>query len=133
MHDDPMNIERMAADMNRSMPVDRRSASDYLENGDLVFRTKDGGSCSFGASELGLVASNCTETEKIRLRLPIFVSTDASCAEGAWKIEGRTEVSVISKMLGKTPRREDYLRLYHPDLKELKKMIPGLIAVLFLP
>ncbi|MDR3283241.1 MAG: DUF61 family protein [Candidatus Methanoplasma sp.] len=131
MSDDPMNIEKMIADMNSNMPINRRSVIDYIEKGNLVFETRGGGACAFEESELEYLASKCTDAEKTRLRLPIFVSTDASCP-GAWKIEGRTEVAVVSKMLEKRPYREDYLRLYYPDLKELKKLLSGLIAVLFI-
>jgi uncharacterized protein (UPF0216 family) len=75
----------------------------------------------------------CDDSERIRLRLPIYVSTDTSADQSAWKVEGRTEVSVVSKLLGKHSAREDYLRLYYPDFKELRKIIPDAHMVVFMP
>lgn len=128
-----MNIERIISDMNSNMPINRRSLSDYEDNGDLTYSTKNGSVCSFDAAELAFLASKCTEIEKMRLRLPVFVSTDTSYQGGAWKIDGKTEVSVISKILNKRPYREDILRLYYPDLKDLRKLLPNLTVALFLP
>ena len=133
MSDDPMNMERMISDLNSNMPVNRRPLSDYADNGDLTYRTKSGTVCSFDGAELEFIASKCTEAERMRLRLPVFVSTDTSYSGGAWKVEGVTEVSVISKVLGKRPYREDFLRFYYPDLKNLRKMLPNLTFALFLP
>ncbi|MDR0887864.1 MAG: DUF61 family protein [Candidatus Methanoplasma sp.] len=133
MSDDPMNVERMIADMNSNMPVNRRSLLDYIDNGNLTYETKSGAVCSFDKEELEFLASKCTEIEKMRLRLPIFVSTDTSYQSGAWKVEGKTEVSVISKVMNKKPYREDFLRLYYPDLKDLRKLLPNLTVTLFLP
>ncbi|MBP6021105.1 MAG: DUF61 family protein [Candidatus Methanomethylophilaceae archaeon] len=133
MSDDPMNIERMIADMNSSMPVNRRTVSDYLENGNLTYKTRSGETGDFGRGELEYIASFCTETEKLRLRIPIFVSTDTSSEAGAWKVEGNVEAEVVSKILGKKTYREGFLRLHYPDLADLRRKLPELAVVLFLP
>lgn len=133
MSDDPMNIEKMIADMNSSMPINRRTLSDYLENGDLTYRTRSGTSGDFSHDELEYLASFCTEVEKLRLRIPVFISTDTSSETGAWKVEGAVEAAVVSKILGRKMYREGFLRLYYPDLAELRKLLPELAVVLFLP
>ena len=126
-----MDVENVIRDMNRHVPVSRRTLLEYLESDDDTYRTKDGQTCSLDREELELLAKNCTEIEKMRLRIPIFISTDSS--SGAWKIEGRTEVAVISKLLGKRVHTDDFLRLYHPDYVDLKRMLPSLIFTVFLP
>lgn len=128
-----MDIENIIRDMNRHMPVSRRTLLEYLESGEDTYETKDGQKCSVDRKELELLAEKCTEIEKMRLRIPIMVSTDTSCEAGAWKVEGRTEAAVVSKLLGKRLYKEDFLRLYHPDLKELRKMLPSLVVILFIP
>ena len=73
----------------------------------------------------------CDDPERVALRLPIYVSTDTSGETGAWKVEGRVEAAVVAKLLGKRIHREGYLRLYYPDLGELKRLIPDCYIVVF--
>lgn len=128
-----MNIEGIISEMNKSIPINRRSLRDYLDNGNLVFVTRDGVKCSFDREELELLDSKCTELEKIKLKLPIFVSTDISYAGGAWKVEGNTEATIVSRILEKKIYKEDMLRLYHSDLKYIRKLFPNVVVMLFLP
>jgi uncharacterized protein (UPF0216 family) len=128
-----VDIEHIVRDMNRHIPVSRRTLLEYLESEDDTYDTKDGQKCTIERKDLEFLASNCTEIEKMRLRIPIFVSTDMSCEGGAWKVEGRTEVAVVSKLLKKKAYKDDFLRLHYPDLMDLRKMLPSLISMLFLP
>ncbi|MCL1811788.1 MAG: DUF61 family protein [Methanomassiliicoccaceae archaeon] len=128
-----MDIENIIRDMNRHMPVSRKTLLEHLESGDDTYETKDGLKCSLDRKDLEALAAKCTEIEKMRLRIPIFVSTDTSCETGAWKIDGRTEAAVVSKILNKRIYKEDFLRLYYPDLQDLKRMFPSLVVTLFLP
>jgi uncharacterized protein (UPF0216 family) len=123
----------MIRDMNRHMPVSRRTLLEYLESGEDTFDTKDGQKCSIDRKDIESLAEKCTELEKMRLRIPIFVSTDSSSESGAWKVEGKTEAAVVARLLNKRLYKDDFLRLYHPDLKDLRKMIPTLVVTLFLP
>jgi len=122
----------MISDMNRHIPVSRRTLLEHIESGDFTYRARNGHVCSFDKEELETIAGSCTEIEKMRLRLPIFVSTDIS-SEGAWKVDGMTETAVVSKLLGRKPLREDMLRIYHADLKELRKKISNAVIILYLP
>ena len=106
---------------------------EYLESDDNTYLTKDGCKCSIDRSEIEFLSERCTEVEKMRLRLPIFISTDTSYSEGAWKVEGRTEVAVVSRLLNKKIHTEDFLRLYYPDLKDLRSIVSSVIVVLFIP
>jgi len=114
------------------MPVLRRTLLEHIDSGDLTYRTREGFTCSFDKDEIEILSETCTEIEKMRLRLPIFVSTDIS-SDGAWKVDGITETVVVSKLLGKKSLRDDMLRIYHADLKELRKKIPNAVIVLYLP
>lgn len=61
------------------------------------------------------------------------INTDLSGEYGAWKIEGETEASVLSKITGKRIFKKDFLRFYHPDLADLRRRFPTAIIVLFAP
>jgi len=128
-----VDIEYVIRDMNRHIPVSRKTLLEHLESGEDTYETKDGQKCTLDRKEMEFLAGKCTEIEKMRLRVPIFVSTDTSYEGGAWKVEGRTEAAVVSKLLNKRLYKDDFLRLYYPDLKDIRKMLPSLIAVLFLP
>jgi uncharacterized protein (UPF0216 family) len=123
----------MIRDMNRHMPVSRRTLLEYLESGEDTYDTKDGQKCSIDRNDIVALAEKCTEIEKMRLRIPIFVSTDTSSESGSWKVEGKTEATVVARVLNKRLYKDDFLRLYHPDLKDLRRMFPTLVVTLFLP
>ena len=105
---------------------------EYLDSDDLTYQTKEGHVYTIGKEEIDMLSGICTEIEKMRLRLPMFVSTDTS-SENAWKVDGVTETSVMSKILGRKPFREDMMRFYHPDLKKLRNLLPNAVTVLYLP
>ena len=128
-----MDVENIIRDMNRHIPVSRKTLLECLESAEATYETKDGQKCSIDRKDLEFLAGKCTEIEKMRLRIPIFVSTDISYEGGAWKVDGRTEAAVVSKLLNKKLHRDDFLRLYHPDLIELRRMLPSIVVVLFLP
>ncbi|MDR1690604.1 MAG: DUF61 family protein, partial [Candidatus Methanoplasma sp.] len=102
-----MDIEHIIRDMNRSIPVSRKTLLEHLDNNIDTYDTKDGQKCSIDRKDLEFLASKCTEIEKMRLRIPVFVSTDTSSETGAWKVEGMTEVAVVSKLLNKKAYRDD--------------------------
>lgn len=123
----------MIRDENRHIPVSRRTLLEYLESGDTTYRTRDGQECSMEKEDIDILAKYCTEIEKMRLRIPIFISTDINSSVGAWKVEGKAEVAVVSKILGKKAHKEDLLQLFFPDYHDLRKMMPSVIFEVFAP
>lgn len=130
---DSLHLDKALMQMNSSVPVSRRSLLDYSENGDLFFVTRDGGRCEISKEEIDRLDGICTEIERMRLKLPILISTDCSGDITSWKVEGRTETAVIARVLGKNVLTEDHLRFYNPDLKRLRSLLPTCTAVTFLP
>jgi uncharacterized protein (UPF0216 family) len=128
-----MDVEHLFSDLNVHAPVTRRSLIEIIDSGDRTFRTRGGHVCEISQEEIGRLCEVCTEQEKLLLKLPFTVMTDTSYAEGVWKVEGRTEVSVVSKLLSKKPLRENLIHLYHPHLRELTKILPNCVTVLFIP
>jgi uncharacterized protein (UPF0216 family) len=128
-----METEHLLSGINDHAPVARRSLAEYMDSDDLTFRTRSGHVCEITRSEIDMLCKTCTEREKVALRLPIMVTTDVSVSQGAWKVEGRTEVAVVSKLLSKKPLRDDLILFYHPHLRELQRMLPKSVIVLFVP
>ena len=103
-----------------------------LKDGDVEgYTMRDGSTIVVSESQINLIWDACDDAERLRLRIPIYVSTDIGSEVSSWKIEGNVEASVVSKILGKKVYREGYLRLYHPDLKELQRKIPDAIIITF--
>lgn len=130
---DSMHLDKALMQMNSSIPVNRRSLLDYEENGDLFFTTRDGVRCEISKEEIDYLCGICTEIEKMRLKLPLLISTDCSGDITSWKVEGRTETAVAARILNKPVMSEDHLRFYNPDLKRLRSLLPSCTAVTFLP
>ena len=106
---------------------------DYIENGDLTYRTKEGDTISFPQEGIDMLASVTDDQEKLTLRLPIFVSTDIQGERPCWKVDGITETAVVSKLLGRNVHSDNRLPIYYPDLVKMRKIIPELTFTLFLP
>jgi uncharacterized protein (UPF0216 family) len=126
-----MDVEHLLSGLNAHSPVQRKTLAEHMDSNDLTYRTRSGHVCEITKEEIDVLSSVCAAHETISLRLPIIITTDTSLSQGAWKAEGKTEVSVISKLLSKTPVREDMILFYHPHLRELQKKIPNCIVVLF--
>jgi len=128
-----MEIEQLLSGLNEHAPAARRSLAELIDSDDLTYRSRSGHICEISREEIETLERICMEHEKLTLRLPIIVTTDVTSAEGAWKVEGRTEVSVVSKLLSKRPLRDNLIILHHPHLRELQKMLPNSVMVMFIP
>ena len=128
-----VDVNNLMRDMNPCIPAGRRTLAEHTDSGDLTFRTKDGSVCQIGKDEIDLLSDVCTEQEKTVLRLPIFVSTDVHADGGAWKVDGTVESEVVARILGRSKFRPDTVRLYNPDLGELRRLLPNATFIVFLP
>jgi len=127
------DAEDMIRGMNPHIPAARRSLLDYIEGDDLTYRTRGGDVCEIERAEIDLLASACSETDKMRLRLPIFVYTDITGDMPAWRVDGAAEAKVIAGILGRTQFRPDSVRFYHPDFRELSRKLPTSLVVVYAP
>ncbi|MDD4245008.1 MAG: DUF61 family protein [Candidatus Methanomethylophilaceae archaeon] len=126
-----MDVSDLIRDMNSCIPVGRRTLIEHTDSNDFTFRTKDGSVCEMGKDEIELLSGACTEQEKLVLRLPIFISTDSEA--NAWKVDGTVESEIVSRMLGRAKFKADTVRLYNPDMRELRRLLPNATFMVFLP
>lgn len=133
MVQDILDVNNLIKSMNTHIPSSRRSLLDYIESDDLTYRTRGNDVCEIDRREIDYLASVCLETEKLQLRLPIFVSTDISGDTPAWKVDGAVESKVVARILGRSQYRPDSVRFYHPDYQKLLKILPTSVVVLFIP
>ena len=126
-------LASVMSELNSNLAVSKRTLEQMMDSGDFSYRTKSGSVIGIPKEQMDYLWEICDDAEKIRLRLPIFVSTDISAENGAWKVEGTPEADVVARILDKKVYREGYLRLYHPDLRDLRAKIPDAIMVVFTP
>ena len=130
---DQLSIEKLIQSMNRHVPSQRTSLEQLLEQEEPSYRGKDGTEYRLKREELERISSLLEEREKRKLRLPIYISTDTTYPGGAWKIRGKIEVKVVSKLLQREPEKDDEMRLFFPHVNDLRKVLPTATTVLYMP
>ena len=126
-------MRNIMKDLNSNLAVSKRTLEQMLDSGDRTYKVRDGSTVEIPEEQLMLLWDACDDSQRIALRLPIYVSTDTSGETSAWKIEGRVEAPVVAKILGKRLHKDDYLRIYHPDLRDLRSKIGDAIMMVFTP
>ena len=125
-------VASIMQDLNSNLAAGKKPLTAMVD-GDRTYSIRDGSTIDVSPEQLQTIWDVCDDSERIRLRLPIYIGTDVSGETSAWKVEGEVEAAVIAKLLGKKIHRDGYLRLYHPDLKKLKTMIPDCFLMVFTP
>ena len=128
---DALHIDKELMRLNVSVPVNRRSIVDYLDNGDMSYTVRGGTCCDIDPKELEFLSDNCTEIEKMRVRLPILVYSDASGEGTSWRVDGQADSDVVARLLNKTKRLPNSVRFFNPDLQKLRKMLPTCTFIVF--
>lgn len=126
-------IESMMSELNNNLAVGKRSLEEMRSSGDYTYNARGGCEVEISLEQFDTVWNICDDSERLCLRLPIYVSTDTSSDSGAWKVEGKVEAAVVAKLLGKRLYADGFLRLHYPDYKALKSVIPDAIMVVFAP
>jgi len=126
-------LASVMSELNSNLAVGKRTIEQMMDSGDYTYRTKSGSVIDIPKEQIDFLWGICDESEKIRLRLPIYVSTDISSESGAWKVEGSPDADVVARILDKKMFKEGLVRLYHPDLKDLRAKIPDAIMIVFTP
>lgn len=126
-------MRNIMRDLNSNLAVSKRTLEQMIESGDRTYKVRDGSTVEIPEEQLMLLWDACDDSQRIALRLPIYVSTDTAGEMSAWKVEGRVEAPVVARILGKRLHKDDYLRLYHPDLRDLRSKIGDAIMMVFTP
>ncbi len=126
-------MRNIMKDLNSNLAVSKRTLEQMLDSGDRTYKVRDGSTVEIPEEQLMLLWDACDDSQRIALRLPIYISTDTSGETSAWKVEGRVEAPVVAKILGKRLHKDDYLRIYHPDLRDLRSKIGDAIMMVFTP
>ena len=126
-------VETMLSDLNTNLAMGKPTLEKMKCDGDRRSKVRGGTEIEVPQEQVDLLWDACDDAQRIALRLPIYLYSDISGETGAWKVQGRVEAAVVAKLLGKPMFRDDMVKLYYPDYKQLKKLIPDAIMVVFTP
>ncbi len=131
---DEYQIRKLMEMMNRHVPTKRISLAELIRSKEAGYQGKDGVNYHIKRKELDLLASMLDPVEREKLKLPIIVMTDTSYeAGGAWKVMGKLEVRVVSKIVEREPEFPDQMRLFHPHMVKLRHELPTATTTVFAP
>jgi uncharacterized protein (UPF0216 family) len=126
-------LEKLFKSMNEHVPVQRPNLADLLEMEEPVYSGKDGRMYHLDKVELKLISENIEKWDWARLKIPILLMTDTCEEQGCWKVMGKVEVRLISRLVHREPEREDEMRLFYPQLYEIRKMLPTSTNAMYMP
>jgi uncharacterized protein (UPF0216 family) len=133
MHNETQ-LRKLLEVMNRHVPSKRVSLAELMRSKEAEYQGKDNVVYHVKRKELDLLASMLDPGERGRLKLPIIIMTDTSYEQGgAWKVMGKLEVKVVSKIVGRDPEFPDQMRLYHPHMVKLRSELPTATTTMFSP
>ena len=130
---DETQVRKLLEMMNRHVPSKRASLAELLKAKDAEYQGRDGVHYHIKRNELEYLATIVDPWDQGKLKLPIIIMTDTGDEGGAWKIMGRTEVNVVSKIVGREPEFQDQMRLFHPHMVKLRSVLPTATTTMFSP
>jgi uncharacterized protein len=126
-------LQKLLANMNQHLPAQRKPLTELLLDKDPYYIGKDGHRYRLDRKELEYIASLLDLFEQARLRLPILIMTDTTYDSGGWRVAGKVEAKLISKVLEREMDSEEEIRFFFPHLNELRKKLPTSTTVMFMP
>ncbi len=124
-------IGRIMSDINADVPVSKRTLLECID-GERTYRTRSGLTVEMDPQEIEYLSTVCDQIDRISLRLPIMITTDAAGEGMSWKVDGRLESKVISKVLGREWHDGNSMRIFHSDYRILLKKMPTTTAILYI-
>ncbi|HIH44040.1 MAG TPA: DUF61 family protein [Candidatus Methanoperedenaceae archaeon] len=117
-------ISKMVQGMNMHLAVEKKTLADLLAEKKPKVKSKSGSLHYFDRSELESIAKLVPKEHWNRLRLPMFIQMNTSFGEGAARISGAAECSLVRKLLGKKGESPEII-IHMPEIRELRRRLPG--------
>ena len=126
-------VRTMMSELNRNLATERITIEEMVTDGKYSYRTRDGSVVEVAEEQAAVLWDACQAVNAYSIRVPVYIYSDTSGEQSCWRVDGRMESDAIARLLGKRKLSDDSLRLHHYDYRELRRIIPDLIMVVFTP
>jgi uncharacterized protein len=126
-------MERLLRNMNEHIPAKRKSLAAMLDEGEPFYEGKDGRRYKVSRDELNKIASLADPWDLDRIKIPILLMTDTSRGDGYWKVIGKAETKVVSRLINREPEKEDEILIFYPQLNDLRRLLPTTTNAMYMP
>ncbi|HEY3419412.1 MAG TPA: DUF61 family protein [Methanomassiliicoccales archaeon] len=126
-------MERLIRNMNEHIPPKRRSLAAMLYENDPFYEGKDGRKYKVSKDELKKLASCADPWDLERIKIPILLMTDTSYGNGYWKVIGKAETRLISRLINREPEKPDEIIIFYPQLNDLRRQFPTATNAMYMP
>jgi uncharacterized protein len=126
-------MERLIRSMNEHIPPKRKSLAAMLEEAEPYYEGKDGKRYSVSKDELKRLAACADPWDLDRIKIPILLMTDTSYGSGYWKVIGKAETRLISRLINREPEKVDEIVIFYPQLNDLRRQFPTATNAMYMP
>ena len=126
-------MERLIRNMNEHIPSKRKSLATMLDENEPFYEGKDGRRYIVSKDELRKIASIADPWDLDRIKIPILLMTDTGYGTGYWKVIGKAETRVISRLINREPEKEDEIIIFYPNLNDLRRLLPTATNAMYMP
>lgn len=142
IYSDPPLIKRMLDEkvmgkllrnMNEHIPPKRKSLATMLDEDEPFYEGKDGRRYRVSKDELKILAAKADPWDLDRIKIPILLMTDTGYGEGYWKVIGKAETRLISRLIEREPEKEDVIYIFYPQLNDLRRLLPTATNAMYMP
>lgn len=126
-------MERLIRNMNEHIPAKRKSLAAMLDEDDPFYEGKDGRHYKVSKDELKKIASYADPWDLDRIKIPILFMTDTSYGDGYWKVIGKAETRLVSRLINREPEKEDEIVIFYPQLNDLRRLLPTATNAMYMP
>jgi uncharacterized protein len=126
-------LEKLIHNMNEHIPSKRKSLAVMLDEDEPFYEGRDGRHYIVSKDELKKIATVADPWDLNRIKIPILLMTDTSYGTGYWKVMGKAETLVISRLINREPEKEDEIVIFYPQLNDLRRLLPTATNAMYMP
>jgi uncharacterized protein (UPF0216 family) len=126
-------VQSMLSSMNSHVPAKRATLAEMMEMKEPSYVGKDGTHYTIARAELDVIGSLIDPWEIDRVKVPLLLVTDTSYEQGQWKVIGKIETKIVSKLIGREPEKADEILVFYPHLRELREKLPTALVIMYMP
>jgi uncharacterized protein len=126
-------MERLLKSMNEHIPPKRKSIAAMLDETEPFYEGRDGRRYVVSREELKKLAACADPWDLDRIKVPILLMTDTSYGNGYWKVIGKAETRLISRLINREPERDDEIIIFYPQLNDLRRQFPTTTNAMYMP